>query len=357
MKIFQIRVQSIFIFSQLFILCINYLNLLGQSTEIMINPGKVKNNGLYTKIDTNYIKFYKDSWTIRPFLCYRLTDLTLEKTKQEVQYLPNMPLQVGLFIGYKRFGIGGTIAIPANSSSNDLYGKTDYFDMDLSIFTRKLVGEVGYAHYRGFRLQNYTQLGEPGRQIGNSDEIGFPLREDLKIRGGRANLFYVFNYRKYSLKSAFQQLEQQRRSAGSFLLMGSFNYQSIRADTSLVPFSLRDNWKDISEFKGGIFVSLAMSPGYGHSFKFGRFHFTGLIFLGPAIQFGRIRTTDEKPVALKGLGGKAQFRIAFGYDRPKFCVGLFYYFDTIKFDTPEIQMRPSTQMFVLYFGTRVNWFN
>lgn len=306
----------------------------------------------YDARDSTYVRLFPQKWTIRPFLLTRTIKLELENPVQKalrVSYTPNTTLQAGLFIAYKRTGIGGSIAIPGIDRQRWKYGKSNYFDMELNFYSRRVVAELGYFNYKGFYNDNVAQLDTSWRE-----GMPYPQRSDIQLVGGKLNLIYIFNYSKYSLKASFQQLEQQKRSAGSFLAQWSVNYSMVRSDSGLIPPIMLEQMTNQAQISSGKFTGISFAPGYGHVFKWKRWSVNPILFVGLAVQGVRIKEykDSEGPLHFKGIGGKINGRFSIHYDTDRFFTGIFITSDALIYSAGAIKLNQNTVVGSLFAGYR-----
>lgn len=306
----------------------------------------------YDARDSTYVRLFPQKWTIRPFLLARTIKLELENPAQKglrVSYTPNTTLQAGLFIAYKRTGIGGSIAIPGIDHQRRRYGKSDYFDLDLNFYSRRIVGELGFFNYKGFYNDNIAQLDTSWRAT-----MPYPQRSDIRLVGGKLNLIYIFNHTKYSLKASFQQLEQQTRSAGSFLAQWSVNYSVVRSDSGLIPPIMLEQMQSKSQIASGKFTGISFAPGYGYAWKRKRWLVNPMLFVGLAVQGVRIKESkdSEGPLQFKGIGEKINGRISIHYDTDRFFMGAFLTTDALIYSAGAIKLNQNAVVTSLFSGYR-----
>lgn len=238
------------------------------------------------KEDTTYIKKFKRVYNIQ--INNWLTDVDLVFSPKRVnrnvtvRLFPNVKLQSGVSLGFKRFTLAVGFQLPHTQSDEKRYGKTNYYDISFGYFQRKFGGEVYYRYFRGMMR-------------GGNDLAAEQIRPDVFISNGGFNFFYAVNHKKFSMRSAISQQEQQRISAGSPVLLANLQFRNLRADSSIIAKPVDNaNYFSMSGLTQMRYVTLNLKPGYAYNFvgASGNWFFSPSAFVGVGTGWFNNNTSD-----------------------------------------------------------------
>ena len=132
-------------------------------------------------------------------------------------YLRTSPSQyIGLWVGYRGYGIGYTVNVAGEKGSNITFGAT------------------GGSYGINVRIRSFNNS-NPNFNL-NSDAIPeeyknswhqVQLLEPIRVRTLIADAYYLFNGKKFSYSAAYDQSAIQKRSAGSLMVGAMYNYFRI----------------------------------------------------------------------------------------------------------------------------------
>ena len=156
------------------------------------------------------------------------------------------------------------------------------------------------------------------------------------------------------MQAAFQHTKRQVRSAGSFLYQGAVNYITIRGDSLNTPLARdlqENNDKGLLSFTRGRFLSVNASAGYGHSFVVRRLYVTGVLFVGPGVQYQnlydpKVTRNFFSPYLGTNLKG------ALGYNGDRFFTSIQAMFDGNRNYMRGVRLQASSSSYVLQLGYR-----
>lgn len=195
----------------------------------------------------------------------------LENKNFMIRLSPNVRNQIGVSFGLKKVTLFLGGQIPGTESNTGAFGKTNFIDFSFAYFKNRWGGEIYFRTFNGlYRSAN--------------DVTPRTIRSDARLTNYGFNLFYSFN-KKFSYRSAISQQELQRKSSGSFVILGNIHYRSMVADSSIIPAPI-DNFSNFGALTGLAdirFTTINFRPGYGHNFVFKN----GLFFISPSL-FGGI---------------------------------------------------------------------
>lgn len=241
------------------------------------------------------------------------------------RFRPTPQTRTGIGIVTKWFGIRLGFVLPTSSQNEQKYGKTSSLDFQTNIFAKSFGLDLYFLNYRGFYLEN-PKLFIPDWK--NNQPL--PHNRDLTRSTYGANFFYIFNHNSFSQKAAFQQIEWQENSSGSFILGAYFNATEIAAKETFINLSTYGINKTL-ELKGFYAYTGGLSLGYSHNFIIYKklilnlSAMAGAGYLNTYYNYVPFSRPNENKI---GLGGKFSSRIALGYSREKNYFGAYFISDT-----------------------------
>jgi hypothetical protein len=272
--------------------------------------------------DTTYIKTFKRKYNVQFNTWLTDIDVLVNPIGKEkdfrIKLQPNVKGQAGFAFGFKHFTLALGFQLPGTESDEKRFGKSQYYDFSFGYFQRKFGGEIYYRYFQGMLRRR-------------NDFANETMRPDVYLSNGGFNLFYAANHKKFSMRSAFAQQEQQIKSAGSFLLLSNFQFRNLLADSSIIVpiIDNEPNFSDLAGIKQMRFITFSLRPGYGHNFlsKTGRWFFSPSAFFG----LGTGWYTSQSNIGFKtGLPLDMAFhaKIFAGYNHPKWYISAFYAHDS-----------------------------
>jgi hypothetical protein len=216
--------------------------------------------------DTTYYVSYKKMLTTRLYTSRKYTSLFITEVDESSKLLlePNSTLNLGIGATYNDFTLNLAYGFGfMNRGRNQV--ETEYLDLQAHIYPKNWVIDLFGQFYTGFYLRSYD-----GPLDNVPPELAFP---EMEVRLFGANVQYLFNGDKLSLKAAFLQSAWQKKSAGSVFAGMEIYTGSARDDQNIlaefIPAPLQFNRMDFFEFGPNI--------GYVHTFVIAkRFFITGM---------------------------------------------------------------------------------
>ncbi|MBD0401277.1 DUF4421 domain-containing protein [Flammeovirga sp. EKP202] len=273
--------------------------------------------------DTTYYKSYNTDLHLRLYSVYKFNSLVVtgnNNNSQRIVYSPNGNLNLGFGFTYRGLGVNIGLNFPFINDDNDKYGETNKLDMRTYVYGRKVAIDVGVQFYNGFYVTDSQNLGTP-----NSKEPT-ELRGDMTVNTYGMSTLFVQNYEKFSFRAAFAQTEVQKKTAGSLLYGPYLNFVQIKADSSLIPYDIRDKYQLKNNIVKGLYGSGGVMGGYAFSLIMNkRFFFTGALAVGYGLNYGN--TTYETPNErinedVWNTGFKLNSRAALGYNNRRYFIGV-----------------------------------
>lgn len=272
-------------------------------------------------LDPEYVWDYKHLLTVRSYLLYEGIGLKIKPTgiSQGISYLPNIHTKVGVAAFYKWFGLGLAVRNPFYVEDNDIKGDTRIIDFRINAYGKSIAAEISYQDYNGFYLSNTDQIFS-GWKHGES----YYQRPDMNIDAIGVILYYLLNSDKHSIRAAYIQTEQQKKSSGALVLAPSILFTRLNADSSLIPTEYHNQFPSVlleENVVKGDFYNAGFSIGYSYTFVFLKNFYVNMCFIPGAFLQSynyETRTTSrtDRDFALLWLG-----RAAMGYNSRYFYAG------------------------------------
>jgi hypothetical protein len=276
--------------------------------------------------EDEYFVVYDEELVSRFYFSRKYTALQIhdKAAGSRYRYEPNSTLNIGLGATYQwatlNLAYGFGFLNPDRGQ-----GKTRYLDLQAHAYPKKFVIDFFGEFYKGYYLLPEGKLAPPGEN--------FYVRPDLVITKIGANVQYLFNFDKLSLRASFLQNERQRKSAGSFLLGFEMYGGRAMGDSHLLPaVVLEDGGRNFRTLR---FLDFGPNAGYGYTWVInGRFFITavassslglGYSFLEGGGEPGRNREWGIKPnFFLRGFAG---------YNYGRWSVNANYVHNRVRFIT------------------------
>ncbi len=264
--------------------------------------------------DTLYYHSFDHYITTRFYFSQKYAGLELEKAPNvsRFKYIPNTSLTMGVGVTYQSISVNLGYGFGFLNTDNNK-GKTHYLDLQSHIYGRKWTIDLLAQLYKGYYL---TPKG-----LAASNPQGYYVRPDLRIRLFGASAYHLLNADRFSYRAAHLQNEKQRRSAGSILIGAEIYYGVIKADSSLVPSVLSENYgqKGIRRVD---FIKLGPGIGYAYTFVINNdFFLTGSLCASLTLDYSYQHGSPSKAEKFEVNKGFI-YRIVAGYDKNNWNINL-----------------------------------
>jgi hypothetical protein len=298
------------------------LSLSAQS-QIVLDTNPSDSNVVSDRYDD-----YSDQLLLKLMSVSKINKLEIlnNNNNQVVKLKPYGISSLGVGFNYKWLGLGLAVGLPATAAEEEIYGKTDRFDFQLNIYSKKFVVDAFAQQYTGFHIENPKDLTD-------WNETYFPKRETMQTFSMGVGGYYVFNHKKLSYKAAYVRNAVQKKSAGSFLLGGFYNIDNAgfeNGDTStFIPSDFPNEVQDKS-----FFINVSLIPGIGSK------NIT-------------VYKSDEKINETSAVG-RFNGRVAIGYENKHFLIGLTSNTVSGTFKFRDYEIKPSTSNAKIFIAKRFN---
>lgn len=283
--------------------------------------------------DTNYIESYKKQLTTRLYASNKYTGLKIRDNDATLIYSPNDRINLGFGVTYNAFTLNIGLNFPFINNDDDKYGKTDYLDLQSHMLFRKLAAEVYFSTYKGYYISNPQEIlsNYEGSDI-------YPQRRDIIATDLGVTAYYIFNYMKFSYRSAFNQDERQKKSAGSFLAGPAVFSTYFQGDSSLIPYNINPpDFFDGVQMKRSRYANVSLCGGYAYNLIFLRnFFLTASLIAGPGFGWTKIYTEEDDIEGIRdfAISFLYTFRAGIGYNNKRIYIGLGYVNTNARTQTP-----------------------
>lgn len=258
----------------------------------------------YAQLDEEYIETINNKVSVGLNLGGLHNNFSIRSVATDYELNSNIIPTVGLWFKYKKLP-AISIGIPLTSINADSLANSKGFTFNLNSQVAKGFFIDGYLNLiSGFNFK---------KEINSSHILALPNTVNLNIN---LELYYVFNFKKYSYKSAYLFGEIQKKSSGSFTagLATGFLYLGNK-----IPFFNSElNTNNNVNFKTVNGYTIAILGGYMHTIVFGKkdkWYINGSLFAGPNVHLGNSTYfTDNDKEDFVNLGFNAKYKGALGYN-------------------------------------------
>jgi hypothetical protein len=297
--------------------------------------------------DNAYVVDFPEPYMGRVYLTNRNFSFNLKSrigNKRSILYSPNGQFLTGAGFFYKKAGLELGFKVPVRDVLNERYGKTRFLDFQTNYYSRRIGADLTFQRYKGFYVKN--PLDVVNTWIPGSN---YPQRSDIRAINLSGNVYYIANYKKFSYRAVYVQTERQARSAGSFIAMASLSYLRFDSNGPLIPDETTAMFGEHTSFSNGSFYSLAILPGYAHTFVVDKFYFSFALHMGVGLQ-QKYYTIDDRLQQQLSLARKNNMRLAGGYYGQRFLVGTSLIIDNTPIKMQNVVLSASTFNVKLFAG-------
>jgi hypothetical protein len=217
--------------------------------------------------DTTYYINYNKMLTTRLYTSRKYTSLLVSETNGDsrIGLEPNSTLNLGIGATYNDLTLNLAYGFGFMNRGRTQV-ETSYLDLQAHAYPKNWVIDLFGQFYNGFFLSSYS-----GSLSNIPEELAFP---ELEVRKFGANVQYLFNGDKLSLKAAFLQSAWQKKSAGSLVAGMEFYFGSAEDNQNI----LAEFIPDPLEFRRLGFFEFGPNIGYVHTLVFAKhFFITGMV--------------------------------------------------------------------------------
>lgn len=180
----------------------------------------------------------------------------------------NYHLGLGLRLKYQKIGIG--FSVPVKSFVVAGEGRPVFYNLNFTLYPSSFLVQGEFRYIKGF---------DDLRNIGNGSTF---RSDDRMIVAGLAGT-YLFNSKRFSLRSAFKLVNRQKRSAGSWLVSVPIAYHSFVGD------SLSLKLANQQSFELGTYQSMKIGFGGGYAYTQVMRHWATTLLASGGLELRQLR--------------------------------------------------------------------
>ena len=325
-----------------------------QSTIVSASASPVDTS----KIDTNYVKLYKNQLIVALWQSERSFDLTLAQKMvadsglSTINYIANSNHVSGVSLDFDILSLAfGYRSVPSGDKRT---GSTDYLDFGFNINTSGLRFENSYKRYTGFYDKNTPKYVQPF----NLDSTPYFQNPSMNIRVIKSKMIYAISHKRFSLSGAYANVRRQVKSAGSVLLVYNFYGLSMRCNSSIIPPPLQKYYGPVWDGLNRMNI-YAFSAGAGLTRTFvifKKFYINFFGSLGLERQYRHFYTYPENAhFRYWKTWFAGDWRTALGYNGKRFFIRATSIYDLNNYESNDLRFEMKFIMGSFDFGYRFNF--
>lgn len=302
-----------------------------------------------TKSDNIYYSDLTDKLLIKFTNNVKSTGLNItnKNTERTVKLAPAGGLDLGFGFNYKWLGLGFTLGLPSGAGPDSTKGKTTKFDLQLNIYSKRVVVDALYQRYKGFHVQN------PGDFANWDSTTIFPQLPDMENYSLGVSAYYILNHKKFSYRAAYVRNEIQNKSAGSLLAGPFFNADAATTDNGFIPKNLPIEVQDTFDISRFSSISYGLAFGYTYSVVIKKKFFMNFSLV-PGVGVKNLKTSLKgvDRASKTGVAARVTYRFAMGYEHRWFLLGLTVYGTQGNIEIDNYQFKPGAGILKLFVAKR-----
>ena len=307
--------------------------------------------GQSDSLRARYVHEYPDYFFIWPVIKYRSLSFEVGKAgdaKDNVEFIPNNSVAMG--VGFYIFELGFELAfaVPLDQQDVNRFGESKARDIQLNVLSKKWGADLYYQKYEGYyKDDSRVTIPEP---------LPLPQRPDINTRNIGISGFYVFNHRKFSLRSSFNFSERQLQSKGSFIVYGTINSFRLIADSVVLSPDTQVGLGKGSDFQNLRYTTFSLAPGYSYNIIKKKFFANLTLSFGPAHHWVYLQDGSGNERDDLNINSTITGRFGLGYNGDRFFAGIGLTTPTrlVKFE--KTRFSNSTNFIKIVFGYRFKEF-
>lgn len=308
------------------------------------------------QVDTAYIRRYRFTTLIRPYADLATFSFFVSPGKEQKdidirssKYEPNTRVAVGLGLSLDKISIAAALRLPRSKRREEIYGRTRYTDLRLRLMRDRLVIEGAYNKFLGFADMNSQAYSDDVTETNP-----YLLRGDLSFKMWKAKMIYIFSWRKFSYRAAFNFNERQIKSAGSLLTAVDFHYDKAESDSSFIPFQNEDSFGDFSNLRKLKITGAGVGFGGTYTFVKSKFFINGTLLAGPDLQWSKLTSENSSDEKLnRQIAPFIDLRLALGLNGDQYLLALTAVNNYNFMWLPDLRTKLERQILTLHLGLKI----
>ena len=291
--------------------------------------------------DTSYVAPSKYVFSLKPeykfgYEHYRFA--TKDKT-QSITLNPASHNKIGLHLGWKWIFISYNFTLGESQPE---------FDFELNLYKSRIGIELFYRKRNdGFSIKSIKGFYDNEQPLDNYNRE-FNGLTSSQIGG---NIFYVFNYKKFSFPAAYSRSASQRRSAGSFILGVSYKEQMLTFDHTKFDPRITEQMSTELQFKKIDYKDFSINFGYSYNWVFAK-NFLANISVSPSIGYKNtsFRFITNHKEFMSNINIDLISRMALVYNNDRFYAGASIVSHTYTYNETSLSILNSFGYIKVYAG-------
>lgn len=269
--------------------------------------------------ESEYYKDLSDNLIIKPYIAFTAADYIIfyndaGGNSNKITYHTLEKENDGISLSWKDYGISAGISRVVSDKYEDKKSKHEIsYDFRLNSMGRRICFDFYYQKQNGLFFDPF---------FSKKQNTPFIYIDSMDLMIFSANLYYNFSWKTFSLRSAYEAIDLQKRSAGSFLLMMNSGIVTIRDRSSILReeiISVEERMKGLKECSS---EHISISPGYSRTFVFfDDFFFNFLFFYGIGAD-QTVYSVETGTITQQKFYPRVNIRLALGYSDEKFFCGI-----------------------------------
>ncbi|MCF0194008.1 MAG: DUF4421 domain-containing protein [Bacteroidaceae bacterium] len=288
----------------------------------------------FSDLDTNYVEPNHYNWALMMQNTNSCEWFTVRSGDNKLPMVSDPAVKLGPFFGYRWIFFGYTFQV------NDCgKKKTNRTETELRFYGSMMGCDLLYR-YTGEDFKWRTNV------------LGMPQGEysgGASITTIGANVYYVFNHRRFSLPSLFSQSTVQKRSSGSVILGASITSHEFNLHIEDWPKEAEEAMRGEDKSHDYSFMDYAISVGYGYNFVLRKNLMLG-VCLTPAIGYKHIYGNPTNSNAGNKINFDVIGRAALVWNNNKYFAGLSLVVHNYNFANDEIRISDTFGTLNLFVG-------
>lgn len=296
----------------------------------------------FAQHDSTFYKEYSDKLIISFYNSFATQDniafsQTIKKDslgKSAFHYYADANVISGIEIDYDIFSLAFAYKVVPPQNVNKK-GATYYSGLGLNLGGKKWRLETSYKKYRGFYDINSANYIHPFL-----DTTPYYQNHSMKTENFKAKFIYITNTKKFSYDATYSCDARQIKSACTWIVISNLYYNSLRTDTSFIPFPIRSFYPGYSNLNG--LNVIGFSEGFGFSTTlvlFRRFFGNITSAIEPEVQWRRYSYASIAEPYLCYIKSSGDTRISFGYNGKRFFFFLALMADYSNYNKKQILIK------------------
>jgi hypothetical protein len=263
---------------------------------------------------------------------------------QGIAYLPNFSPKLGSRIYYERQGLTVTFPLPPQETARR--GNSTQTSFVISPYFRDFAMDLYYQYYRGFYEDN------PLTELNPDKPDRYPQLPDATVTNFGINTYFNLDPTKYSMRAAFNLVERQKESGGTWLLKPFYNHLSISTGGRFIPGSSPSSPQTGPALASGSFNTLGSGLGYGYIIVRGKYFISGQAIAGLGGQYQQIDVTGGGQQNQMALAVNLNANMAAGYNGDIHVAGIKLLVDSLSARVQDVEFSSTLASGQVFYGAR-----